>query len=663
MQMTMDAALCPGLLQAFALKKGSGYVMRSEKRPGYGGGGSPNHRNGRKPKRPKAGIFYILLTLLMCVLLWPVGLVMLWARKVRMQPGTKLLISLLTLCVSVFLIVFTLTVPVDNPKFTEFQDKANDWLNRAAADVAVAGDAAYKQGTETWGVMKEFANNAIGPAANTLAEGLDKGVELATRLRSKIENRPESDLVTDKPTEVDVDVTSSPEAENAALEVRIPVNTPNPDTALPLTAGLLNARGDFTADQTPEPTATPAPTPESAADDSEAEPAAEPAQDGIVWSDADAEPSDTDADVIPKGAPSDAPEATPISEIAVKPAKDATVYYNKNGRLYHMRSSCKNMKKAPAHTLAEALEAGKQKCTACGAPDPSLLEIEHVAWVDGKKVYHVTDECSSFNGNWTLISLENAINGKYTACPDCGADVYTALYLDPDGIPEPTEAPTPDPTEAPTEAPTEIPEETPTEAPETEPKAAPAEEEDEALAEDDETPAEEASPAPTGTPEPTNTPDPTETPEPTPEPVRTVSPAVPLKAAGDATVYHSSNGKFYHRFNVCKGMTGSNPYKLSEITSKYRRCTRCNPPDIALVGETCLWEDENGLCHTADTCEKFSGDYTLILRDEALAQGKEGCPDCGADEYLIPNTVLGEVEPEEAAADEAETEEAPEAAE
>ena len=124
--------------------------------------------------------------------------------------------------------------------------------------------------------------------------------------------------------------------------------------------------------------------------------------------------------------------------------------------------------------------------------------------------------------------------------------------------------------------------------------------------------------------------------------MRTVSPATPLKAAGDATVYHSSNGRFYHRFSVCKGMTGSDPYKLSEITSKFRRCKTCNAPDTALVGQTCLWMDESELCHTSDTCEKFNGDYTLILRDEALAQGKTGCPDCGADEYLIPNTVLAE---------------------
>ena len=143
MQMTMDQAMRPGLLQAFALRRGSGYVMRSEKRPGYSGSGGSG--SGKGPKRKRAGFFYILLTLIVSIILWPIGMVMLWRRKVRMQAGSKLLISLLTLCISVFLIVFALTVPVENEQFTAFQDQANDWLDQAAADIAVAGDAARSE--------------------------------------------------------------------------------------------------------------------------------------------------------------------------------------------------------------------------------------------------------------------------------------------------------------------------------------------------------------------------------------------------------------------------------------------------------------------------------------------------------------------------------------
>ena len=121
-----------------------------------------------------------------------------------------------------------------------------------------------------------------------------------------------------------------------------------------------------------------------------------------------------------------------------------------------------------------------------------------------------------------------------------------------------------------------------------------------------------------------------------------VNPTAELKPVGQVTVYHSSNGSYYHRFDVCKGMSGSSPYTLQEcIDGNYKRCRNCNAPDPELVGEMCLWVDENEACHTTDECGLFSGDYTFILRDEALAEGMSGCIECGADEYLVPNTVIG----------------------
>ena len=560
MQMTYDQALRPGILQAFALKRSRGYVMRSEKRPGYGGGANGGRNNRRSPKRPRASVGYILLTLLILLIVWPVGIVMLWRKKVRMQAGTKLLISLLTLCVSVFLIVFALTIHVDNPQYTQFQDKANDWLNRAAADVAVAGDAAYKKGVETWDVMTEFADNMAQPMLNTMADGIDKGVALSGGLRDKLLPAAEPDG-TVEPTETDAVAPEVTETAPATLEIKLPENTPDPDSAQPLSGGLLTAEGGFVPGETPAPTDTPAPT-------------EEPVEDAdIQWTSvedvAEAEPTATPTPTpTPSPTPTPTPSPTPVPDIPVKNPGEATVYYNKEGKLYHMRSSCKSMKSAKAHTLAEAIEAGKAKCNTCGSPDAAILEAKDVVWADANKLFHTTDECEKFEGQWTLISLQDAIDGGYTACPDCQADIFALVNA------EPTPSPTPEPT-------------------------------------------------------------------PVPEAV-TVSPAATLKPAGEATVYHSTNGKFYHKVPVCKGMTGSNAYKLSEITSSYKRCKTCDAPDTALVGKTCLWMDEDGLCHTSDECAKFNGVYTLIERDDALAQALTGCPDCGADEYLVANTTLAE---------------------
>ena len=541
MQMTMDQAMRPGILQAFAIKRRNGYVMRSEKRPGYSGGSAG--KGGRKPRRPRAGFFYLLLTFLLSLILWPVGMVMLWRRKVRLQAGTKLLISLLTLCLSVFLIVFVLNMHVENPQFTAFQDKANDWLDTAYADLAVAGDAAYQKGVDTWNVMTDFAEKSYRPAMNTLADGLDKGVELAGAARSKVMG-----LFGGKDTPADVD---TPVADGG-FDVYLPENTPDPDAAQALGEGTLTADGALIEASTPEPTATPSP---------------EELAEGYV-------PALTPT---PVPTPTPTPSPTPLPELTVevKPAGEATVYFNDDGKLYHMRSSCKSMSSAAAHTLAEAVEAGKRNCNTCGSPDAAILDEAFTVWADGKDFYHTTDACEKFDGQWRLISLNDAIAGGLTACEACEADIYALR----NGTAE----------------------------------------------------------APTPSPEPT--PEPTPTPTPAPVAIR---PATALKPVADATVYRSSNGKFYHKVRVCKGMTGSSPYKFSEVQGKYRRCTTCDAPDAALIGQACLWMDENSLCHTSDECTEFKGAYTLILRDDALARELKGCPLCGGNEYLIPGTAITE---------------------
>ncbi|MDO4867014.1 MAG: hypothetical protein Q4C10_10715 [Clostridia bacterium] len=277
MQMTIDQAMRPGLLLAFA-RRGSGYMMRSEKRSGsYGGGRS----GGRPPRRRKrAGFLYIFLTLLISIILWPVGMVMLWRRKVRLQAGTKLLISLLTLCLSVFLIVFALTVPVDNPEFTAFQARANDWLDQAAVDVAAAGDAAYKKGVETWQIMSDFTVAGSDYALVNSADAIDDGVALAGRAREAIEGllhreggepepaqtpaTSESPAATETPEASGTpEATATPEpteeppvSDAEGMRLHLPETVPSPEDAQVLAAGALHADGTFTAN-TPEPTEEP----------------------------------------------------------------------------------------------------------------------------------------------------------------------------------------------------------------------------------------------------------------------------------------------------------------------------------------------------------------------------------------------------------------------
>ena len=114
-----------------------------------------------------------------------------------------------------------------------------------------------------------------------------------------------------------------------------------------------------------------------------------------------------------------------------------------------------------------------------------------------------------------------------------------------------------------------------------------------------------------------------------------------LKPVSEIQVYYYSSSKGYHSGPNCKGMQNAPAHSLAEAAASGKSaCKRCNPPSTALLGQAALWRDADGVCHTSDTCAAFSGSYTLILRDDALAQGLTPCPDCGAADYLIPGTVL-----------------------
>ena len=703
MQMTYEQAMRPGALMLFAARKGSGYMMRSEKRGGAYG--SPNRR---PPRRKKAGFFYIFITLLLSVLLWPIGMVMLWQRKVRMTSGTKLVISLLTLCMSIFLIVFALTVPLDNVEYTAFQDKANDWLDKAAADVAVAGDATMKKTSETWQTMTDFARAGAAYASPYIANAIDAGVDAAGKARDAIENlfqrkpaepvpigepeETEAPQITGTPgatgtpasTEVpeatealietdapvpgdtaeasDAPETEAPKATAEAgetLELLLPETSPSADDAQPLEDGALHANGDFEpgdadaptdapeatdagatpqaatdtpllpteavteapadeateAAQTPktdmvlvpvteppaaepdeapadepaeepaeapaeepaeapteEPAEAPAEEPAEAPTEEPAEapaeepaeapaeepaeaPAEEPAEDApIVW-EAVGEPTETPAEAVTES-PSEGVGYT------VKPAGQATVYYFSKSVGFHNGPDRHDMKGAPAHTLQEAFDADKHPCKSCGMPDRSILDVDHIAWIDAKNRIHTTDECADFSGQWRLMSLDKALDAGYDACETCGADFY----------------------------------------------------------------AEELFPAPTATPAP-----------------EAVHPATALKPAGEARVYFYDSSKGYHIGPDCSGMKNAPAHTLEEaVAGNKNACRRCNPPAASLLGLPALWLDENGLVHTSDECAAFAGQYRLVARDDALAQGLEACPDCGAAEYLIPGTVLAD---------------------
>lgn len=576
MQITYNEALRPLGGMAFALGRSRDYMMRSEKRP------STRSGSGRKKpprRRRRAGFFYTLFTILLSLIFWPIGMIMLWRRKVRWSAGAKLLFSVMSLFVCIFLIVFAITVPTGNEDITRVQDSINDFLDSATTGIAAGYEVVYEKCGKAIGDISDFAEVYAAFTANQLADGIDTMVDITTSARNAIVER----LATDNP-----EVTTSPTAnEEKATPTPAVSVSPRPSTA---PTASESASPETIQSASPDASAAPATNaPTKAATDnisvqlpgSTPDPASAVAlQGGTLTSDGEMLPG-----VAPEGAATATPEvtatptATPVVKVEVKNPGDALVYFNQSGTCYHMAESCKNMNTATQHTLAEAVAAGKIRCRTCGSPAGELLEAENVLWTDENQVLHTTDECADFEGLWNLLSLDNGLEEGYTLCESCHADTFC------EGAGIALSTPTPEPT---------------------------------------------ATPSPV--------PDPTATPEP-----RTVTPSVTLKPAGEATVYHSSNGSYYHRFEVCKGMSGSGAYTLAEcVNGNYKRCRTCDAPLPELINEMCLWVDENQACHTSDSCSLFSGHYTLMLRDEALEKGMSGCIECGADEYLQPNTTIAE---------------------
>ncbi len=560
-------------------------MMRSEKRTGS----KPVQRmsgSGKKPprRRRRAGFFYKLLMLVLLLTLWPFGLIMLWRRKVRWGATTKLLTSIVTLAACVVLFGFALTVNTDNAQYTQIQDNVNVFLDDAADSLVHFGSILENRGSIALEGAKELREVIWSQERLYLADALDRGSDCALQVRQFV-----SGLFTSgSEGSGDSDPSKEPSTQNSPSVSPSVSATPEP-TPRPIVE--LNVHTD---DET-----LPIYIPTSTADNSEGQ---------VLTSGILARLGNLEAGALPTPKPT----LEPV-DFTVKPAADAIVYYNDSGRYYHMKTACGSMKSAHEHRFAEVLESGHQPCNSCGSPVMELLDEPYIVWVDENDLAHLSNECEHFAGSWRLISAEDAIEANYSGCDLCAADAYLSALAEGKDIS--IHAPVSEEDSATTSEGENVPTSDPV-------KAEP-------------TPTVKATSSPTVEPTPSPTAEPT--PSPTPQ---LIVPKATLKPAGEALVYHSSNGRWYHSYNRCSGMTGGDAYTLAECVDNYKCCNACDAPEADLVGQACLWQDESSLCHVSDECTQFKGQYHLVLRDEALAEGLEGCELCGADEYLVPNTKI-----------------------
>jgi len=223
-------------------------MMRSEKR----GSSGPVHHSpdpGKKPprrRRRRAGFFYKLLTMLLLLTLWPVGLFLLWRRKLRWGVATKLLTSIVTLAACVVLIGFARTVQTDNVQYTAVQDSVNTFLDEAADTLINVGDIVSEKAEVVYEGMSEMSDALWSVGKTHLADGIDAGVLFAEHARQEVtallesvriegESTPEPTAETaPAETEEDAEIETSEETEPTSAPQAAELSVNADDTSLPI---------------------------------------------------------------------------------------------------------------------------------------------------------------------------------------------------------------------------------------------------------------------------------------------------------------------------------------------------------------------------------------------------------------------------------------------
>ena len=369
-------------------KRGGNYMIRSTRRPGLS---SPSPRGNKPPKRH---IVYKILTILLLVLCWPVGLVLLWLKRpIRWSAAVKLLVSALSLALAFALLSVGLVHDFSNPKLQSAQQKVN--LAITAARDAVVNIV------PSW---RDFVSNApkiAAVAGDQAIAKLQKAIappDAVDRLLDADYDRTLIDRATPTPAPTD-----TPEP----TDTPAPTATPDPSEA----SSAASGRPTPTAETTPysDSTATPTPDPNAPTDTPTPEPTATP---------------------TPTPEPTATPEPT-IDPALIPPLRSAgeiTVYFSNNGKWYHATPDCGSVSDLPARTLAEAASMKKPACPYCKPNPPvstDVLAIENAVYVTSDNYWHTNFGCESVRGEWSVVSLEDArSNPALRPCDACGAIYY-----------------------------------------------------------------------------------------------------------------------------------------------------------------------------------------------------------------------------------------------
>jgi len=359
---------------------GEGAIERVSKRSPYeeGGSGSSGGSRGGKKDKKGGGVLYMLFTVLLLIVIWPVGLIMLWQRRFRLGWAGKLLLTFTTAVVFCFALMFAANIKTENQTVKKVQGWVNDGF-----------DWVYQKTGGTMSSAGEFFAGVFDDAGKKVADIWDQVDESVAERYLDLYAYVEPNIHAVKHDMVVL-------AAEKYLEIR-GESTPAP------TAPAIEKQAENKGVQITEPTATPTPTLAPVA--------------------------------TPTPTPTPAPTATPapVTVPEIKNVSEAPVYYTKGGKYYHLTNNCSGMSpaKADQHTLAEALKAGKKTCQNCGVVGADLLDYTgNYLWIDSSNVAHTTDICIEFTtGKYQVLPFEDVYQGHYTYCPVCKGDVCYEYML------------------------------------------------------------------------------------------------------------------------------------------------------------------------------------------------------------------------------------------
>ena len=473
--MELAPVLDVGYARAMFAKGHNDYMLRSKKRSGGYRGKPP------KKKNPIGRFFYAILTLVLLIVLWPVGLVLLWSRTLKWTGVTKLLTSIVTALMFFVFLAYLLTMPLDpggkpyqiqqqaRRGFVSLQEDVSAWFGHVKDDLDDDIAAKNRQFGET---MKN-----IGPIADTVyKEFMYAGASLVRDTADKVDvaidpnrqrvytdgstyhTRKTCSLFPEDPAEMTLGEaaelglafceecagpaptpTPAPTPEPTPEPTPTPTPEPTPEPT-PTVAATFRPTADepigsatiqpMKAGATPEPTPTFAPETPAPTQMAEAPaPAAEPTPD--VTPEPVIQPTQAAPVITPEPTPVVTPTPDPnattdprLLPVLMK-VENAHVWYTSDGKYYHKYSACGSMKNASRHTLSDAFAAGKTTCPYCSPISREDMNVSQPVWVseDGK-LFHISDDCASLSDKWTFMSLPDAQRAGAAPCDVCGAYQY-----------------------------------------------------------------------------------------------------------------------------------------------------------------------------------------------------------------------------------------------